>query len=124
MARSGHSVLVIAPRYDGNPDAPAGGISVKRYPAFSFASNRATRIAVPFLTAILRDLRDFKPDIVHIQTPMGIGVTGIVASRILGIPSIQTYHSYIPDFLAYLSPYQLLGMNRITEKLLRSRWPR
>lgn len=121
LAEAGHEILIIAPRYDGASDDPVRGIAVKRYPAFSFSSNRATRIAVPFLASILHDLRGFRPDIVHIQSPMGIGVTGIVASRILGIPSIQTYHSYIPDFLTYLNPYRLLGMNRAVEKLLRSR---
>jgi len=120
LSEAGHEILVIAPQYDGREYAEAPGISIRRYPAFSFSSNKETRIAVPFLTAILRDLRGFRPDIVHIQTPMSIGVTGILASRILGIRSIQTYHSYIPDFLTYLSPYKLLGINRVVEKMLRT----
>lgn len=112
LAAAGHEILIIAPKYDRKHDHPPENITIKRYPGFSFASNKNTKIAYPYVTSIISDLREFGPDIIHIQTPMSIGVAGLMAAKILKIPSIQTYHSYIPDFMTYLSPYNLLGMGK------------
>lgn len=121
LAADGHSILIIAPKYNRKHDHPIENITIRRYPSFSFASNKNTRIAYPYITGIVADLRRFKPDIVHIQTPMSIGVAGLMAAKILGIPSIQTYHSYIPDFMVYLSPYKILGFDKATDAIASSR---
>ena len=118
LAEDGHKVLIIAPKYDRKKDHPSSdNIQVRRYPSFSFASNKATHIAYPFLLGIIRDLRDFKPDVVHIQTPMSIGISGVIAARILNIKIVQTYHSYLPDFMVYLSPYKLLGLEKVSDRI-------
>lgn len=121
LAKDGHQILIIAPKYNRKHDHPVENIQIKRYPSFSFSSNKNTRIAYPYVTGIIADLRAFKPDVIHIQTPMSIGVAGIMAAKILGIPSIQTYHSYIPDFMVYLNPYNMLGLNKATESIASSR---
>jgi len=121
LARDGHQILIIAPKYNRKKDNPPENITIKRYPGFSFASNKNTRIAYPFVTSIISDLREFKPDIVHIQTPMGIGVSGLMAAKILGIPNIQTYHSYIPDFMVYLNPYNILGIDKAADAIASSK---
>lgn len=117
LAKDGHQILIIAPKAGRKHDHPVDNITIKRYPSFSFASNKDTHIAYPYVASIISDLRKFKPDIVHIQTPMSIGVSGLMAAKILGIPSIQTYHSYIPDFMTYLSPYNLLGIGRAADAI-------
>jgi len=117
LAKSGHEILIIAPKYNRKHDHPSENITIRRYPSFSFASNKNTRIAYPYVTSIITDLRKFKPDIVHIQTPMSIGVSGLMAAKILNIPSIQTYHSYIPDFMTYLNPYNLLGIGKAADAI-------
>ena len=121
LARDGHQILIIAPKYNRKVDNPPENITVKRYPGFSFSSNKNTRLAYPFVISIISDLREFKPDIVHIQTPMGIGVSGLMAAKILGIPNIQTYHSYIPDFMVYLNPYNVLGIDKAADAIASSR---
>jgi len=121
LAADGHEILIIAPKYNRKRDLHVDNIQIKRYPSFSFASNKETRIALPMVTSIIRDLRKFKPDIIHIQTPMSIGVAGVMAAKILGIPSIQTYHTYLPDFMVYLNPYNLLGISRAAGALASSK---
>lgn len=121
LAKNGHQILIIAPKYNRKHDHPIENIQIKRYPSFSFSSNKNTRIAYPYVTGIIADLRAFKPDIIHIQTPMSIGVAGLMAAKILGVPSIQTYHSYIPDFMVYLNPYNMLGLNKAAESIASSR---
>lgn len=121
LAKDGHQILIIAPKYDRKHDHPIENITIRRYPSFSFASNKNTRIAYPYVKGIVSDLRKFKPDIIHIQTPMSIGVVGIMAAKILGVPSIQTYHSYIPDFMVYLSPYKILGFDKAADAIASSK---
>ncbi len=122
LAAAGHEVLIIAPKYNKKKDHPLPRIKIKRYKSFSFATNKETRIAYPSVIGIISDLREFKPDIIHIQTPMSIGVTGVIAAKILGIPSIQTYHTYIPDFMIYVSPYNLLGFGKMANAIASSRF--
>jgi len=121
LAADGHEILIIAPKYNRKHDHPSKNITVRRYPGFSFATNKNTRIAYPFVMSIISELREFRPDVIHIQTPMSIGVVGIMAAKILGIPSIQTYHSYIPDFMVYLNPYNFLGVGRAKEAIASSK---
>ncbi len=113
LAERGHEVLIVAPRYNKEVDEELGGIRIKRYPSFSYAANKNTRIAYPFLVRMRSELKEFGPDIVHIQTPLGIGVTGLLAARMLSLPNIQTYHTYIPDFMTYVNPYRVLGLDRV-----------
>ncbi len=121
LAEAGHEILIIAPKYNRKKDKPIPNITIKRYPSFSFATNKDTHIAYPALLGIIRDLREFKADIVHVQTPMSIGVSGVIAAKILGIRLVQTYHTYLPDFMVYVSPYNLLGVGKASERITSSR---
>ncbi len=121
LAEAGNEVLIIAPKYNRKKDQPIPNITIKRYASFSFATNKNTHIAYPALLGIIRDLREFKADIVHVQTPMSIGVSGVIAARILGIKLVQTYHTYLPDFMVYVNPYNLLGVGKASELVTSSR---
>lgn len=121
LAQDGHQILIIAPKYDQKHDPGTDNIALKRYPSFSFASNKETRLAYPAVIGIVNDLRAFKPDLIHVQTPMSIGIAGIIAAKILGIRCIQTYHTYIPEFMIYLSPYNLLGIDKVTNAIASSK---
>ena len=112
LAARGHEFLICCPRY--GPDDPGGdnGIQVHRFAARSARSNAETHVAAPPYRTLKRLLRDFAPDLVHVHTPLPIGVTGVVVARRLGIPLVHTYHSYMPGFLHYASPLRLLGIDR------------
>lgn len=112
LAERGHEFLIVCPRYgDDDPPAPPG-THVVRYRSWSAASNENTHVAVPALSSIARHLRAFKPDIVHVHTPLTIGVSGVVLARMLGIPLVETYHSWVPGFMQYASPTRLLGIDK------------
>jgi glycosyltransferase involved in cell wall biosynthesis len=78
----------------------------------SAPSNPSTHLALASFPTLVRTLRDFRPDVVHIHTPLALGVAGIAAAGRLGLPRVQTYHSWIPGFLQYASPSRLLGLDR------------
>lgn len=122
LAVDGHQIMIFCPKKSRFfIDKKQKNINVKRYPSIIAPSNKDTRLSLPFIWTAVRDLQKFKPDVVHIQTPLGIGIVGIWASKIMKIKSIQTYHTYIPDFLIYLSPSALLGFDKIIKYLSNSR---
>ncbi len=114
MADDGHQIMIFCPFGGRFKDKKYPNITIKRYLSITAPSYKDMQLALPFIWTAVRDLKEFNPDVVHIQTPLGIGWIGIWATKILKMPNIQTYHTYIPDFLVYLKPKTLFGFNKIT----------
>lgn len=121
LAAEGHEFMIFCPKKGLHIDKKHPNISIKRYASITAPSNKDSKISLPFIWTAVRDLKDFNPDLVHIQTPMGMGLVGIWATKILKIKNVQTYHTYIPDFLVYFTPKMLLGIDRITNFINNSR---
>ncbi|MGB4593322.1 MAG: glycosyltransferase [Coriobacteriia bacterium] len=120
LADRGHTILIIGPRYGAYEDEPYPGITVERYPSVSFVSNKATRVATPSMFSMVAKLRKFGPDVVHVHTPLSIGVVGLLAAKTLRLPTVQTYHTYIPDFMQYVEPARLLRLDTLQERITNS----
>lgn len=120
LAADGHKVMIFCPRYEKDNEPGQEGIVIHRFRAFSFASNKNTHIALPPTAKIIKILKEFKPDLIHVETPMSIGMTGVLVSKIMNIKCVQTYHTYLPDFSAYLSPSKIFGIERVKKKVAES----
>lgn len=115
MADDGHQIMIFCPKNGRHKDKQYPGIEIRRYLSITAPSYKDMKLALPFVWTAIHDLKEFNPDVVHIQTPLGIGWIGVWATKIMKIPNIQTYHTYIPDFLVYVNPRTILGINKITE---------
>ncbi|WP_186578190.1 glycosyltransferase family 4 protein [Aquibacillus kalidii] len=62
------------------------------------------RFSIPNLLQISAELKEFKPDIIHVATPFNIGLCGIHYANKFNIPLVGSYHT---DFDQYLSYYNL-----------------
>lgn len=122
LAEHGHEFLILCPRYSENDPSGADGITVERYGAWSSSSNADTHVALPWLPAMVRRLREFDPDVVHTHTPLPIGVSGVIAARHLRVPLVQTYHSWVPGFMQYASPSRLFGYDRGPRHTRETAW--
>ena len=120
LAGRGHEVLIVCPRYRRPVLHVVPGVQVKRYRSFSFITNKDTRVALPSVASIVATLRRFDPDVVHIHTPLSVGVVGLVSSRMLRLPNVQTYHTYIPDFMTYVEPHRLLRLDSLQQRIVTS----
>jgi glycosyltransferase involved in cell wall biosynthesis len=109
LAKRGHDIRYYAPRFSQKNFAIAnlayqefGGnnISVRRVASLPYLGSPTSqaRIAQPFPT-ILFDIKRFRPDIIHIHSPFGVGLQGLAASRYLHIPAIGTNHTPIGEFM-------------------------
>lgn len=122
LAADGHQIMIFCPKKNRFLiDIKRKNIAIKRYFAITAPSNKDFKLSLPFIWTAVRDLKAFNADIVHIQTPLGVGLMGLWAAKILKLKNIQTYHVYIPDFLSYLSPKALLGFDKLLKYLSNSR---
>lgn len=102
LEKLGHSVLVVtADKHckhhyieDGVLHCPS--VAVKRFYGFG--------VAAPYSHKRLRMIADFHPDIIHIHHEFGIGISGIVSARQLGVPLIYTLHTMYDQYICYIAP--------------------
>lgn len=109
--RRGIETLVLTPE-DGSRRADG----VARWPARPFWAYPQLRMATPSMKRARGILQAFAPDLVHIATPFGVGLSGRQAARALGLPLVSSYHTH---FTAYLRHYGLQGLDAISWPFLR-----
>lgn len=117
LVKRGHEISIFRPkpsRRAPREDLPAGvdvydvpfAIPVPRVPQL--------RITLPSFVSSLFRLRRINPDIVHLNTEWGCGWEGLVASRLLGKPTVGTFHTFFAD------PGYLKSFGLPTFRLLQS----
>jgi 1,2-diacylglycerol 3-alpha-glucosyltransferase len=104
LARLGHHVFILCPRYKGSANAlrdfTKPGWSVLRCPAIPVPTNKEHSISFPRLGFGV-DLSKLGIDLVHIQAPFILGGFGARLARRLGVPLTQTYHTFWEHYLHY-----------------------
>jgi glycosyltransferase involved in cell wall biosynthesis len=120
LGERGHEILIICPKYRKPILHVVPHVTIQRYRSFSFVSNKATRIALPSMASVAQKLRRFGPDVVHIHTPLSIGVIGLATARMMRLPVIEHYHTYIPDFMQYVELHRLLRLDDLQDRVMNS----
>lgn len=78
-----------------------GAFSVFVLPSVGLPIYLGVRVTVP-LGFALRDIRKFKPDIIHSHTPFSVGREAIIAARKLHIPHVGTHHTFFNHYLRHV----------------------
>ncbi|MBN1192999.1 MAG: glycosyltransferase [Coriobacteriia bacterium] len=120
LGARGHEILIVCPKYRKPILHVVPHVTIQRYRSFSFITNKETRIALPTMASVAAKLRRFRPDIVHIHTPLSIGVIGLATARMMRLPVVETYHTYIPDFMQYVEFHRLLRLDDLQDRVLNS----
>jgi glycosyltransferase involved in cell wall biosynthesis len=97
MRARGHDVLVLT---TSDPGASEDA-SVHRFPSRAFWLYPQLQISRPGWRAVARVLKEWKPDLMHVATPFGVGLAGRAAARRLGIPLVSSYHTSFSQYAAY-----------------------
>jgi 1,2-diacylglycerol 3-alpha-glucosyltransferase len=107
----GHIVHVIAPDYGvSSPDetdimrVPSRRIPFDpedRLMSFKWVMNQQTKI------------RGENYDLIHIQTPFVAHYLGVKLSRMLGIPCVETYHTFFEEYLHHYIPLVPKNLTRL-----------
>ncbi len=60
-------------------------------------------LATPFSKERLKILQEFNPDIIHIHSEFGIGLSGAFIAKHLQVPMVYTLHTMYDEYLYYIS---------------------
>ena len=99
LSERGHEVLVIAPSQIGKRDEEwDGNYKIIRTPSVPFPFYQNMRISLTPQRDVKEIIKDFQPDVIHIQMLMWIGQAAMKYGNRLGIPIVSTNHA-IPENL-------------------------
>lgn len=94
LLETGHEPLVIAP----GPGLPHyRTVRVVRVRSIGLPGYRSFMLGLPD-AAVERALAEFRPDLVHLASPIALGAVGLRAARRLGIPTVAIYQTDIAGF--------------------------
>lgn len=94
LLEKGHQVLVVAP---GDGPGAYRGVPVVRARAVGLPGYRSFPIGLPD-AAVLRALAGFRPDVVHLASPIALGAVGLRAAVRLGVPTVAVYQTDVVGF--------------------------
>ena len=118
LIHNGHEVLIVTADKSVREHTIEDG--VLRCPALEVKKIYGYGISSPLSLTLGKKIREFNPDIVHIQQEFGIGLAGIRAARALRVPLVYTLHTMYDDYLYYIAPWPLTDMaRRISHNYIR-----
>lgn len=88
------------PRYSESSDGSYERF-VKRFKSIRFPIYPECRISTPNYDNLCRAADHFRPDLVHLVTPLGIGLAGLKYARERNIPVVTSFHTNFDTYLKY-----------------------
>jgi glycosyltransferase involved in cell wall biosynthesis len=106
LRNRGHDVRVFA------PEDPAAAPEDSRvsFPSRPFWAYPQLRLSVPDTRRMKAAFCQWRPDIVHVATPFGLGLSGRSAGRIMTIPLISSYHTSLATYAKFYGLGALTGI--------------
>lgn len=103
LEAQGHEVHLIAPDYGAVTEDEH---NIHRIPSrYLFLDPEDRLIRTGCVLAMRGWLRQAGFDIVHIQTPFAAHYLGVRLARELGLPRVETYHTFFEEYLHYYVPF-------------------
>ena len=101
---AGHETTLIAPEYPAGASNDETGVLrvASRYLPRDHEDRIVKRAA---LRALHPRLSELAFDLVHIQTPFIAHYEGLRIARALGVPAVETYHTYFEEYLHHYVPF-------------------
>lgn len=104
LAERGIRITLIAPDYGGEQDAE--GADIIRIPAHRLPFDpEDRRMEYGAIMRLSERLRQENYDLIHIQTPFVAHYAGIALAKQLGLPTVETYHTFFEEYLHHYLPF-------------------
>ncbi|MBK9656463.1 MAG: glycosyltransferase [Rhodanobacteraceae bacterium] len=104
LVRRGHEVTVVAPSY--GPEDQTEEFELIRLPSRRIFFDPEDRlIKSSALRGLLPQLLARRFDVIHIHTPFRAHQLGTRLSRLSGIPTVETYHTYFEQYVSHYMPW-------------------
>ena len=103
LERRGHEVWLVAPDY---PEAHADDSRILRVPSTTVPFDPEDRLVRPQrLRRLLPRLRALGIELVHVHTPFSAHIGGTWLARRLGVPCVETYHTFFEAYGKHYLPW-------------------
>lgn len=110
-------VLVVAPSYRDQPREEA---QVLRVPSIlAMGERREFRLANIFLRRIAKEVRAFRPELIHLHHPFWLGSLGLFLAHRLRVPAVFTYHTRLEHYAHFVPLPGMLFRNLISHALIK-----
>ena len=103
LEAAGHEITLIVPQYPGNTsDDP----NVLRVPGYYLPGDPEDRLLLSGGILKHKDyLARLNLDLIHIHTPFAAHRAGVRLARALGLPVVETYHTYFEAYFHHYIPF-------------------
>ena len=85
-------------------------------PSVALPLQKVYRLAMPGYQSFQKILAEFKPDILHINSPCTLGFGALKFAKQFNIPIVATYHTHFPTYPRY---YNLSSLEELTWRISR-----
>ena len=100
----GHEVALIAPKYEQSIGEVEDDIL--RVPSHRVLFDPEDRLMkVRDIHQLTTSLANWKPDVVHVQTPFMAHYAGLALARRLHLPCVASYHTFFEEYLFHYLPF-------------------
>lgn len=119
MQLHGHEVHLIAPDYG---ELTRDEVWIKRIPAREIYFDPEDRLMkYGEVIRMLPELRQQQYEVVHVHTPFVAHYLGLKLARALGVPCVETYHTFFEDYLHHYLPWIPRPVARGVAKMISKR---
>ena len=98
LNNQGHEVTLIVPDYGHDDEENSHLIRIPAHTVLIDPEDRMMKMR--HITALVDDLQDREFDIIHIHTPFIAHYAGLKLANALGLPVVETYHTYFEEYLS------------------------
>lgn len=116
LEKRAHSVTLIAPDYPPHRDLDE---LVMRIPARQLPLDPEDYLmSGKYIGKLEATLREREFDLIHIQTPFVAHYAGTALARRLGLPVVETYHTFFEEYLYHYIPFLPKSLMRLAARRL------
>ena len=114
LLRQGAAVRVYSPTVETPAFEPAGDLVSA--PSFAVPGRKEYRVPYRLSGALRRDLKAFRPNLVHVSSPDPLGHRAVSWARAQGLPTVASVHTRFETYPRY---YGLAFLEPLIESILR-----
>lgn len=118
LKKHGHHVLIVTTMLPHDSEYIDEDDYVLRLPGLDLKKLYGYRAANIYSFKGMKEIKEFSPDIIHIQTEFGIGIFGKIAGEILNVPVCYTYHTMWADYSHYITPPNMKVVDNVAKKII------
>jgi 1,2-diacylglycerol 3-alpha-glucosyltransferase len=111
----GDKMLVVTTNHYNNEITQEGDIL--RIPGIEMKRLYGYRLAGFYNSGAMKIIRDFAPDVIHIQTDGGVGQFGFIAANMIHASTVYTFHTMMEDYTYYATRGFIL--DRVAKGIVR-----